>query len=228
MAEKSEKKIIIQKDGPYLVFGNLPLQKEIAVADKDGEPEKWEKGEKYSCGESYALCRCGGTCKSPFCDGSHTKLKFDGTETAENKKYDEVAEEIIGPNLILKDVQEYCSTGRFCHRKGGTWELARKADLKSKEIAIQQACDCPSGRLVACDKNGKPFEKRVEKSIGLIEDKPAGVSGPVWVQGGIEIESENGTKYEIRNRVALCRCGKSQNKPFCDGNHIDSEFNSEK
>ena len=39
------------------------------------------------------------------------------------------------------------------------------------------------------------------------------------------IESADGKKYEIRNRVTLCRCGKSNNKPFCDGNHLQSRFN---
>ena len=38
------------------------------------------------------------------------------------------------------------------------------------------------------------------------------------------MESADGTTYEIRNRVTLCRCGASQNKPFCDGSHWEVEF----
>ena len=36
----------------------------------------------------------------------------------------------------------------------------------------------------------------------------------------LAIESAGGTEYEVRNRVTLCRCGRSRNKPFCDGSHI--------
>jgi CDGSH-type Zn-finger protein len=39
----------------------------------------------------------------------------------------------------------------------------------------------------------------------------------LWVRGGIRVEAADGTSYEVRNRVTLCRCGASQNKEFCDG-----------
>jgi CDGSH-type Zn-finger protein len=50
------------------------------------------------------------------------------------------------------------------------------------------------------------------------------VSGPLWVQSGIPVTAADGSPYEARNRVTLCRCGKSANKPFCDGTHIDAGF----
>jgi len=68
------------------------------------------------------------------------------------------------------------------------------------------------------------IEKKYNPSISITEDKPAGVSGPLWVKGNVEIESSNGKAYEKRNRVTLCRCGKSKNKPFCDGSHIAEGF----
>ena len=33
------------------------------------------------------------------------------------------------------------------------------------------------------------------------------------------------TVYEVRNRQTICRCGKSENKPFCDGTHTEVGFN---
>jgi D-arabinose 1-dehydrogenase-like Zn-dependent alcohol dehydrogenase len=51
-----------------------------------------------------------------------------------------------------------------------------------------------------------------------------GCSGPLWVRGGITVESGDGTRYETRNRVTLCRCGASSNKPFCDGSHAALAF----
>ncbi|MFZ2073841.1 MAG: CDGSH iron-sulfur domain-containing protein [Methanoregula sp.] len=39
------------------------------------------------------------------------------------------------------------------------------------------------------------------------------------MRGGIPVVSADRKPYHIRNRLTLCRCGKSQNKPFCDGSH---------
>ena len=50
------------------------------------------------------------------------------------------------------------------------------------------------------------------------------MSGPIWVRGGITVESADGREYEVRNRVTLCRCGQSSNKPFCDGSHVECSF----
>lgn len=51
--------------------------------------------------------------------------------------------------------------------------------------------------------------------------------GPLWVRGGIPVESSDGATYEVRNRVTLCRCGRSSNKPFCDGTHKGVGFRDE-
>ena len=114
---------------------------------------------------------------------------------------------------------QFCSVARFCHRGGDIWDNVRKSDAKSKKITIADACDCPSGRLVLYDKKtGKEIEPKFEQSISLTEDDRK-VMGPIWVKGKIPIESQDGKKYELRNRVTLCRCGHSKNKPFCDGEH---------
>ena len=120
-----------------------------------------------------------------------------------------------------------CSVALFCHRAGDAWTLTENSgNKKAKETAMREAADCPSGRLVAIDKKtGKPIEPKHAKSISLIEDTQAKVSGPVWLKGGIELESAEGKKYEVRNRCTVCRCGKSENKPFCDGSHIGAKFN---
>jgi len=215
-------KVVVTKNGPYLVSGSLPLDEEMIVSDSEGHPVRWSRGHHYPDREKYALCRCGQSLKEPFCDGRHAKIGFDGTETASRRKYIEQAEKTSGPNLVLTDAQELCASARFCHRAGGVWKLTKDSDdAKSKEIAIQEACNCPSGRLVVWDKTtGKPIEPRFEPSISLAKDPEEKVSGPIWVKGGVLLESSDGTKYEIRNRVTLCRCGRSGNKPFCDGSHL--------
>jgi len=219
-------KVVVSKNGPYFVSGKLALAKEIIETDDEDNSARWKKGEKYPDKEEYHLCRCGHSNNKPYCDGTHAKINFDGTETASRKNYIEQAEKLSGPELVLTDAQDFCASTRFCHGKAGTaWELTEKSDNpKAKEIAIQQCCNCPSGRLVAWDK-GKPIEPKLEQSVGLIEDTAAQVSGPIWLKGNVPLESADGKKYETRNRVTLCRCGKSGNKPFCDGSHIGIEFN---
>jgi len=218
-----EQKIKVSKDGPYIISGNIPLAEQIIEADKEGNSVKWIEGKKYSC-KNCALCRCGHSTNKPFCSGKHAELGFNGDETAENIPFEKKAEITKGKNLVLKDVKELCASARFCDPDDGTWILTEKSgNSECKNLAIQQACDCPSGRLTACE-NGKDIEPKFEKSIGVIEDPESGVSGPLWIKGGIPVESSLGEQYEVRNRVTLCRCGKSKNKPFCNGSHMTSGF----
>ncbi|MCE5300214.1 MAG: CDGSH iron-sulfur domain-containing protein [Spirochaetia bacterium] len=220
-------KITVCKDGPYIVSGGLPLDKVIAQTGDSGEPEKWVKGEEYEVKDRYSLCRCGKSKNMPFCDDSHTQAGFKGTETAGYMLFEDMAETYEGPGVDLKDAVSLCASARFCHPKGGTWDLVENSDdPDSKKTAIEQACNCPPGRLVVYDKEtGKPIEPDFKPSISLIEDPQAGCSGPIWVKGGVEIVSAEGIAYEKRNRVTLCRCGKSKNKPFCDSRHISARFN---
>lgn len=227
MVMKTNKKVIITKNGPYLVSGSLSLAKEISIVGKEGEPEKWVKGKKYPKQESYALCRCGKSANKPYCDGTHKKIKFNGEETATNEPYLDQAGTLRGSGVDLTDAQDFCSLARFCHLAGGTWEnVQNSGDPKAKKMAIQTACNCPSGRLCVWNKKtGKPIEPKHKPSISLIEDPQAKASGPVWLKGGVPLQSQDGRKYETRNRMTLCRCGHSGNKPFCDGSHIDAGFN---
>ena len=113
-------KVTVTKNGPYLVSGNLPMSKTISIVGSQGEPEKWKKGKKYPEHEKYNLCRCGKSQNKPYCDGTHTKIGFNGEETANKKRYKDQAEIIYGPKVDLTDAKEFCSTARFCHLAGGT------------------------------------------------------------------------------------------------------------
>jgi len=224
---KNRGRVTVTTNGPYLVTGSLPLSKEIIGTDESGIPVKWIKGKRYPGREKYALCRCGRSSAKPYCDGTHDRIGFDGTETAGKESYRDQADTLTGPDLILTDAEAFCAIARFCDRDGGVWDLTDDSDdPKSKKTAIREACDCPAGRLVAWDiRTEKPIEPPFKPSISLIEDPEQKASGPVWVKGGVPVVSADGTPYEIRNRVTLCRCGESENKPFCDGSHLSSGFN---
>jgi CDGSH-type Zn-finger protein len=49
-------------------------------------------------------------------------------------------------------------------------------------------------------------------------------NGPLFVSGGVPIERADGEPMELSNRVTLCRCGRSSNKPLCDGTHSEIGF----
>jgi CDGSH-type Zn-finger protein len=216
-------KIKVSKNGPYLVSGGIPLMREMIASDMDGNSVDWHSGKQYPIQQDYSLCRCGRSAGKPFCDTSHLR-GFDGTEKDSGKPYASRAFKISGATMDLSDAKEFCSAARFCHNKHGRiWDLIK--DSKNDAIVRKQAFNCPSGRLVLWDKYGKPMEPSLNPSISVTEDPKKHVSGPLWVRGCVEIESASGKKYEIRNRVTLCRCGKSTNKPFCDGSHIDAGFN---
>jgi CDGSH-type Zn-finger protein len=220
MKKNEPPQIEITKDGPYLVKGGLPLSQQLIVVNEEGESLDYEEGKKYEVQQQYALCRCGQSANKPFCDGTHAKIQFDGTETASRQPYLEQTETIEGPTMLLTDAESLCAFARFCDPKGRVWNLVLENTPEARKLVEHEAGHCPAGRLVAWDKKtGKPIEPKFKPSLGLIEDTAKQVSGPIWVRGGIPVISADGKPYEVRNRVTLCRCGRSDNKPFCNGSH---------
>jgi CDGSH-type Zn-finger protein len=226
MNSPEQMKIVVTKDGPYRVVGGVPISRQVIVADAEGASRQWAEGEKFAVSGNYDLCRCGESQNKPFCDSTHFMSAFDGTEKASREPYVDQAGLIEGPSLLLTDAEAFCAYARFCDPDGSVWALVEHSDdpaVRDKVIAMASAC--PSGRLVAWDKaSQQAIEPDLEPSIGVIEDPQEGISGPLWVRGGITIESEDGTPYETRNRVTACRCGASGNKPFCDGTHASIGF----
>jgi CDGSH-type Zn-finger protein len=215
-------RIKVIRNGPYLVSGRVPLAKQTIGIDSTGHSYEWREGEKYPSKENYALCRCGRSKDKLFCDGTHKKINFNGTETASREPYLDRVKRIHGPTVDLTDVEELCAAARFCDRAGGIWKLVKQSDEpEARRLAEEQAKNCPSGRLVLWGKQGKAIEPEFEPSIVVVEDPQENMEGPIWVRGNIPIESADGYTYERRNRVALCRCGKSSNKPYCDGSHCE-------
>ena len=221
ISNKGVPRVRVTSGGPYIVTGNVPLSKMVIDVDEEGYPYRWREVETYPQREGYALCRCGKSENKPYCDNAHTKEGFDGTETVGYAKFLDKVKVYDGPELTLKDNKPLCVGSAFCTRAGNIWNLTvHSDDPEYKEIAIQEAADCPSGRLVLWDKQGNVIEPDFEPSIVITEDED-GVPGPIWVRGGIPIESADKKSYEKRNRVTLCRCGGSENNPLCDGSHLD-------
>ncbi len=216
-----EYKVIIVSHGPYIIKGGLPVNRVRVVFDKDDIPVRYELVETYPAQETTSLCRCGNTRNRPFCDGTHNDIYFEGKEHPVPAPYKDNARRLVGRNLILLDQRELCMGVGFCHLAGSTWVLTRLSDDQEKRrLAILTSQLCPSGRLTACDKDTEePIEQDWQPEISLIEDPRVKANCPLWLKGGIPVQSQDGSFYEIRFRVTLCSCGKSRIKPFCDGRH---------
>jgi len=216
-----EYKVVIVPNGPYLVKGGLPINRLRVTFDATGTPLDYEIIESYPVKPVQSLCRCGNSSNRPFCDGTHNEIHFAGREEADRTPFLKKAHKLIGRNLILLDYRELCMGVGFCHRAGSTWVLARFSDKAEKRrMAILTAQLCPSGRLVACDKDTEePIEQEWEPQVSIIEDPRVKTNCPIWLKGNIPLESQDGSFYETRFRVTLCSCGKSRIKPFCDGRH---------
>src|SRR5579872_5100135 len=224
-ASKDKMKIVVSENGPYIVTGSIPLGVQVITPNKEGFSWDWVEGKKFPAETTYKLCRCGQSSNKPFCDGTHTKVRFNGKETASRVPYARQAEFSEGASLILSDAENLCAFARFCDPGGKIWNVIDGKDPESRELAIREANHCSSGRLVVYDKKTrKPIENPLEPSIGVVEDPALGCSGPLWVRGGITVESHDGVPYEKRNRMTLCRCGVSVNKPFCNGSHASIKF----
>ncbi len=224
------KKITVSKNGPYIVSGSVPLVQQSIGVDEKGLSTQWIEGNAFLGSETFSLCRCGSSNKKPFCDGSHVKTGFDGTESASLETVLDQAEIMDGPVMRLADAEGLCAYARFCDPNGRIWNQVGHTDNpRVRAHFVRQAGDCPAGRLIAIDKaTGKAVEPNLPQSIGVVEDPANGSSGPLWVRGGIPMTGAEGQTYEVRNRMTLCRCGRSNNKPFCNGAHAsDPKFKDE-
>lgn len=219
----SKKSIKILKGGPYVVSGGIEISEKIITPV--GKGYKLRQGRVFEKEDSYSLCRCGNSKNAPYCDGSHAKADFNGRETASREKYVDRAKVTEGQELDMLDDYR-CALARFCHRDSGSaWQLIQKTDDQElKEEAIKSIVECPAGRLAVRDKEGNYIEPEYHPEIEVLQDPQKNVSGPLSVKGGVEIESSDGHIYEKRNRITLCRCGKSDEKPFCDGMHVDEKY----
>jgi CDGSH-type Zn-finger protein len=218
--------IVITANGPYLVSGGVPLDVQTITPNDEGGSWTWTTGRSFDAKPVYALCRCGASATKPYCDGAHAKVGFDGAETASRAPVVEQSKIIPGPRFDLEDAEALCAFARFCDNAGGIWSLVEQTATPGVEqTVVHEETHCPSGRLVLRDKDAHAtVEPDLAPSLALVEDPQQACSGPIWVRGGIVVESQDGTAYEVRNRQTLCRCGASSNKPFCDGAHADMPF----
>src|ERR1700704_2078051 len=137
-------RIEAQVNGPYLVSGNVPLRRKRAVVSEHGEPMTWRTTEVLDVRETYALCRCGGSANKPFCDGTHSRNEFDGSENAPTDSYDSRAKRYEGTGIVMLDDRGICEHAGFCgNRATNAWKMAKQTEdtvIRAQLIAMVERC----------------------------------------------------------------------------------------
>jgi CDGSH-type Zn-finger protein len=201
-------------NGPYLVDGRLPLYRRRAVYSEHGEPLTWETGTDLSGRDRYRLCRCGQSSSKPFCDGTHAKVGFTSADTASGI-YEERSQVLGGTGITVRDDRSICVHAGFCgSRVTNVWkEVPKTGDSSVRAHVIAMVERCPSGALTYRIETSGDVEPFMPAAAAVIDD------GPIWLTGRVRVSMSDGREVEVRNRVTLCRCGGSSNKPLCDGSH---------
>lgn len=157
--------------------------------------------------------------QQPFCDGTHARKGFDGTETADRGPIAARQDNYLGDGLTIHDDRSVCAHAGFCtDQLAAVFKLGEEpwidASRSERAAIVAQVKRCPSGALsVTVGDDGDPIENDLPKGVHPVPN------GPYRVTGGVQVFAADGTRYEIRNRQTLCRCGGSPNKPFCNGTH---------
>lgn len=216
-----DRRITVRADGPYIVEGAIPLVHKTPVMSEHGEPLTWKKDRVIPTTDTYSLCRCGQSGSRPFCDGTHADIDFDGTETADPEPISTRETTYEGVGLAVKDDRSLCMHAGFCgNRVTNVWKMiGESGDTQVRAQIMAMIERCPSGALsYALEPDGDAIEPDLPSEIAVTPD------GALWVSGNISIHRADGQPVETRNRVTLCRCGDSKNKPFCDGTHKETGF----
>ena len=205
------------RGGPHLVT-NVPRLVDYLGAESRPAPQ-------------LALCRCGQSAIRPRCDGTCAAVGF--TDAKDPKRVPDRRDTYPGQQVTVFDNRGICQHSGFCTDRlatvfrSGQEPFVAPSGGRMDEI-IRAVRDCPSGALSyafgGIEARGHvDWDHSRQPSIEITKD------GPYRITGGIALTAPDGGPV-ARNRgsslehYALCRCGQSQNKPFCSGMHWYVQF----
>ena len=205
------------RGGPYLVT-NVPT-----ILTDLGQP--------LNTPPQVALCRCGNSARKPFCDGSHAE---GFTDAKDPNRVRDRRDAYHGEQVTIFDNRGICQHSGLCtDRLSTVFRTSREPFVapsggRMDEI-VRAVRDCPSGALslafaepvgpdVPEERDLADWHGRREPAIEITRDGPYRITGRIALTGhdGGDVARAEGSS---REHYALCRCGHSQNKPFCSGMH---------
>lgn len=188
--------------------GPLKIDSDTTILFKDGK--------QVEIPETAFLCRCGLSKNKPFCDGEHAKGDFNSASEIK----EELLQDYPGEKITIHFNRSICSGAAECVRglpsvfksgDGGDWIRPDEASVETIAAAIKK---CPSGALSYTLDNRLKIDERDIAKISIIKN------GPYNVEAVEVAEKPTPTKCS-NSKMALCRCGHSKNKPFCDYSHAE-------
>jgi CDGSH-type Zn-finger protein/truncated hemoglobin YjbI len=199
-------------DGPYLVT-NVPRLTDYLGTEIRPAPQ-------------LALCRCGQSAIKPWCDGSHARTGF--SDAKDPKRVPDQRDSYPGQELTIFDNRGICQHSGLCTDRlatvfrTGAEPFVAPSGGRMDEI-IRAVRDCPSGAL-----SYAIGESEQREQVDWGNARPPGIEvtkdGPYRITGGIRLVGPDGAPADraegaSREHYALCRCGRSRNKPYCSGMH---------
>jgi CDGSH-type Zn-finger protein len=190
------------ENGPYIVKGCERLTNAA--------------GEAIATKKVMALCRCGASANKPFCDGTHAKKGFSGERVSDGAN--DRRDSYVGTTITIHDNRAACAHAGVCtDRLAGVWRMGQEPwidpDGAPAEAIIEVIRACPSGALSYSIDGEEAAAPQESPAIRVSKD------GPYHVTGGVELAGAPWGEGVSHGHYALCRCGASKNKPFCDGSH---------
>jgi CDGSH-type Zn-finger protein len=224
---KEKPKILTLQNGPYYLLNSM----EPRIV----ENLQNSKSELLSTIQGVALCRCGASKTKPFCDGTHGTIGFSSgnkstdTDTGE-KLIKDKRKSYVGKSITIHDNRKICSHAAECvNNLPSVFRLNARpwidSDGASTEQIINTIRKCPSGAL-SYSIDGIEYKDQNETRPMITTSK----DGPLVITGGIDLIGD-GIQFgegASKEHYTLCRCGASNNKPFCDGMHKVINFKDDK
>jgi CDGSH-type Zn-finger protein len=200
--------VVPERNGPYLVHDLTRMTN--------------SKGENLGTRPALALCRCGHSAIKPYCDGTHARIGF-----VSDKLPGRVADHRDNyqrDGLTIHDNRGICQHAGFCTDglpavfRAGKEPFVDPNGAATQDAIVDQIKQCPSGALSFSIDGVEPSDQERPPTITVSKN------GPYRITGGIELKEQQWGEGSSREHYALCRCGGSKNKPFCDGTHWYNNF----
>jgi CDGSH-type Zn-finger protein len=230
-----ERRVVVMPNGPYLVYGDIPLVRKRKVVAENGESLAWEKTETILTEETYALCRCGESGSKPFCDGrSHARVGFDGSEAHDSRVAEERQLVHEGNGIVVRRDLSLCMHARFCvgrlRKIPEMMEATSDSDMRAHIIGLIE--HCPSGTLTRWKRTGRSLSPtcRSRSRSPVRRNRWRGRSGspavfllfaPMVSRSGHAIESRSvAADTRTRSRSAMAPTSKRFSATTTSGNRF--------
>lgn len=201
-------------------IANGPL---MLVAENEPFPVlRGHPGGDVQPGKKVFLCRCGLSGNKPYCDGAHAAAGY----SSENRCDRDAVRDFAAPEITVHFNRAICSGAGECVRGlpavfvSGVEDWIRPDQARVAEV-VEVVRRCPSGALTYTVNGEHVARDEKEVSVRIVKDGPYEVTGPV------ELDTETWSAKASRTCFALCRCGKSENAPFCDYSHGEQGWTDE-